>query len=110
MIRSDIIRGHLDAIILRLIMEKDRYGYEISQEISLRTNNGFQIKEATLYAAFQRLEKKNVIESYFGDVSHGGKRKYYRITLLGKAYYKEIQSEWEELKSIMNLFMEEESQ
>lgn len=58
MVRSDIIRGHLDSIILRLISEKDRYGYEISQEISLRTNNRFQIKEATLYAIFQRLEKK----------------------------------------------------
>ena len=39
MISSDIIRGHLDAIILRLIIEKDRYGYEISKEISKRTNN-----------------------------------------------------------------------
>lgn len=62
MVRSDIIRGHLDAIILRLISEKDRYGYEISQEISLRTNNRFQIKEATLYAVFQRLEKKKLLK------------------------------------------------
>lgn len=62
MVRSDIIRGHLDSIILRLILEKDRYGYEISQEISLRTNNRFQIKEATLYAVFQRLEKENLLK------------------------------------------------
>lgn len=62
MVRSDIIRGHLDSIILRLISEKDRYGYEISQEISLRTNNRFQIKEATLYAVFQRLEKKKLLK------------------------------------------------
>ncbi|MDP4193367.1 MAG: PadR family transcriptional regulator, partial [Bacteroidota bacterium] len=69
MINSDAIRGHLDAIILRLISEKDRYGYEISKEISSRTNDEFQIKEATLYAVFQRLEKKQLIESYLGDVS-----------------------------------------
>ena len=72
MVRSDIIRGHLDSIILRLISEKDRYGYEISQEISLRTNNRFQIKEATLYAVFN-VSKKEIIEAYYGDVSHGGK-------------------------------------
>ncbi|MEK4760130.1 PadR family transcriptional regulator [Viridibacillus sp. FSL E2-0187] len=106
MVRSDIIRGHLDSIILRLILEKDRYGYEISQEISLRTDNRFQIKEATLYAVFQRLEKKELIEAYYGDVSHGGKRKYYRITSLGKAYLKELVSEWTEVKEIINLFME----
>lgn len=106
MVRSDIIRGHLDSIILQLISEKDRYGYEISQEISLRTNNRFQIKEATLYAVFQRLEKKEIIEAYYGDVSHGGKRKYYRITSLGKAYLNELAKEWSEVKEIIDLFME----
>ncbi|MFB6467453.1 PadR family transcriptional regulator [Cytobacillus sp. Hz8] len=106
MIRSDIIRGHLDSIILRLILEEDRYGYEISKEISVRTDNRFQIKEATLYAVFQRLEKKELIESYFGDISHGGKRKYYRITPLGKAYLKEMVEEWQETKAIIDLFME----
>ncbi|AHN23827.1 MULTISPECIES: PadR family transcriptional regulator [Lysinibacillus] len=107
MVRSDIIRGHLDSIILRLILEKDRYGYEISQEISNRTKNRFQIKEATLYAVFQRLEKKEVIEAYYGDVSHGGKRKYYRITSLGKAYLSELVKEWAEVKEIIDLFMED---
>lgn len=106
MIRSDIIRGHLDSMILRLILEKDRYGYEISREISSRTENRFQIKEATLYAVFQRLEKKELIESYFGNVSQGGKRKYYRITSLGKAYLTEMVREWKETKEIIDLFME----
>ncbi|MFD2679177.1 PadR family transcriptional regulator [Bacillus seohaeanensis] len=106
MVRSDIIRGHLDSIILRLILEEDRYGYEISKEISLRTDNRFQIKEATLYAVFQRLEKRELIESYLGSVSQGGKRKYYRITTLGKAYLREMVSEWKEIKEIIDLFLE----
>jgi PadR family transcriptional regulator PadR len=106
LISSDIIRGHLDSIILRLIYEKDRYGYEISKEISLRTKDQFQIKEASLYAVFQRLEKRGIIESYFGDVSHGGKRRYYRITSLGRAYFKEQISEWQETKEIIDIFME----
>ncbi|GAB2555305.1 PadR family transcriptional regulator [Gracilibacillus alcaliphilus] len=106
MIKSDIIRGHLEPIILRLIYENDQYGYEISKQISLRTDNRFQIKEATLYAVFQRLEKKDLIESYYGSVSHGRKRKYYRITTLGKAYLKESAREWQETKEIIDLFME----
>ena len=107
MISSDIIRGHLDAIILRLIFEKDRYGYEISKEIFARTNEQFQIKEATLYAVFQRLEKKELIESYFGDISLGGKRRYYRITKLGKAFLKEEMEEWLTTRAIIDLFMNE---
>lgn len=58
MIRSDIIRGHLESIILRLIYENDQYGYEISKQISLRTESRFQIKEATLYAVFSVLKER----------------------------------------------------
>ena len=106
MIRSDLIRGHLDAIILRLNYEEDRYGYEISKKSASGPTSGFQIKEATLYAVFQRLERKELIESYLGDISHGGKRRYYKITKLGKAYLKETVEEWNEIKEIVNIFME----
>lgn len=108
MISSDIIRGHLDAIILKLIIEKDRYGYEISKKISERTNNVFQIKEATLYAVFQRLEKNEYIVSYSGKITHGRKRKYYKVTQLGQEYYNEKTIEWRKVKEIVNTFMEEE--
>ncbi len=108
MISSDILRGHLDPIILRLIMEKDRYGYEISKEISSRTEDRFAIKEATLYAVFQRLEKKELITSYEGDVSLGGRRRYYSITPLGRAFFREEVVEWRKTKEIIDIFMETE--
>ncbi len=106
-IRSDILRGHLDSIILRILADNDSYGYEISKEISERTDGRFQIKEATLYAVFQRLEKKGLIQSYYGDRSHGGKRKYYKVTMLGKAYLREMKEEWQEIKEIIDIFLEE---
>lgn len=106
MISSDIIRGHLDAVILKLIIEQDRYGYEISKEISKRTDNAFEIKEATLYAVFQRLEKNECIVSYSGQITHGRKRKYYKVTELGRSYYKEKAEEWKVTKKIINILME----
>lgn len=106
MISSDIIRGHLDAIILRLIYEKDRYGYEISNEIAARAKDQFKIKEATLYAVLQRLVKRELIESYLGDVSFGSRRRYYRITSLGKAYLEEEIRNWHDARDIINIFME----
>ncbi len=107
MISSDIIRGHLEVIILKLIIEEDRYGYEISNCITKRTNDLFNIKEATLYSIVGRLEKKDLIESYVGKKTHGGKRRYYKITTLGKAYYREKLKEWKELKSVLNTLLEE---
>ncbi len=106
LISSDIIRGHLDAIILRLISEKDRYGYEISNEITNRTNGEFKIKEASMYAVFQRLVKKQLIKTYLGDVSLGSRRRYYRITSLGTAYLKEEIRNWYNARAIIDIFME----
>jgi PadR family transcriptional regulator, regulatory protein PadR len=107
MISSDIIRGHLDAIILKLIIEKDRYGYEISKEISSRTNNAFEIKEATLYAVFQRLEKNEFIVSYSGQITHGRKRKYYKVTESGQDYFQDKVKQWQVTKEIIDTLMEE---
>lgn len=108
-ISSDIIRGHLESVILKLIIEKDRYGYEISSEIQQRTQGLFIMKEATLYAMVQRLERKELIESYVGTKSQGRQRRYYRITPLGRAYFKEKIQEWEDLKSIMSMLLEASS-
>lgn len=101
MISSDIIRGHIDTLILKLLMEKDMYGYELANEITSRTKAKFDIKEATLYAVVQRLEGRKLIASYMGEKSHGGKRRYYKITPFGRAYYLEMISEWKLLKEIM---------
>jgi PadR family transcriptional regulator PadR len=101
MISSDAIRGHIDTIILNLLIEKDMYGYELANVIKDKTNNLFNIKEATLYSVLQRLESKELIASYFGEKSHGRKRRYYKITPLGRAYLKEMIEEWKVLKKIM---------
>ncbi|MGD9963957.1 MAG: PadR family transcriptional regulator [Candidatus Izemoplasmatales bacterium] len=101
MINSDVIRGHIETIILKLLSEKDMYGYELVNVIKERTNNLFMIKEATLYAVLQRLEKKELISSYLGEKTYGGKRRYYRVTSLGKAYFKEMLNEWNMLREIM---------
>jgi len=101
MINSDVIRGHIETIILKLLIEKDMYGYELVNLIKNRTNNLFQIKEATLYAGLQRLEKKELISSYLGEKTFGGKRRYYRVTPLGRAYFKEMLEEWNMLRKIM---------
>lgn len=109
MINSNLIRGHLEIVILKLILEKDRYGYEIANCIKERTNDQFAIKEATLYSIVNRLAKNGLITSYFGEKTHGKKRRYYKITVLGKAYYNEKKQEWVELKDVLDTLLEDKS-
>lgn len=62
-IASDIIRGHTDAIILAHLLSGDTYGYEINKSIQSITGNQYELKEATLYTAFRRLEAAGLIVS-----------------------------------------------
>ena len=63
-ISSDVIRGYNDIIILYLLLSKPSYGYEISKQIRVLSEEKYIIKETTLYSAFTRMEKNGFIESF----------------------------------------------
>lgn len=107
-LNKEIIKGHVESIILSLLQEKDLYGYEISKLIRENSKEAFEVKDGTLYVVLKRLEKLGLVISYWGDCkSGGGRRKYFKITEDGVNYLKEKKSEWEFLKSIMNIFLGE---
>ena len=110
-IAGDLIRGHTDAIILARLLRGDSYGYEINKVISTLSNNRFELKEATLYTAFKRLEETGQIMSYWGSEATGARRRYYRITPAGREAYHEQVGVWEATKEIIDrlIAMEEES-
>lgn len=98
-ITSDIIRGHTEAIILAHLLEQDSYGYQINKDIMKKTNNMYELKEATLYSAFRRLEQSGYIRTYWGDETVGARRRYYSITEEGRKAYEAYKKEWEEAKN-----------
>ncbi len=108
-IAGDLIRGHTDAIILARLLRGDSYGYEINKTIATLSSGRFELKEATLYTAFKRLEESGYIASYWGGSGAGARRRYYTITALGREISRKLLAEWEETKEIMDklLVMEE---
>jgi DNA-binding PadR family transcriptional regulator len=101
-ITSDIIRGHTDTIILSHLVNHDSYGYEINKAIQEKTDGEYELKEATLYTAFRRLEQAGYISSYWGDESTGARRRYYSITNLGREIYKQNKEDWNKTKQIID--------
>jgi PadR family transcriptional regulator PadR len=99
---SDLLRGHTDTMILKLLISGDKYGYEISKLIQANSNGEYELKEATMYSSLKRLESDGRITSYWGDETQGGRRKYYRITDIGQATYLENKRNWEYAKSILD--------
>jgi len=91
-------------------MAGDNYGYEINKSIQQKTGGQYELKEATLYTAFRRLESVGHISSYWGDETTGARRRYYRITDSGREAYKSLISEWDRVsKMIVKLIEAEEN-
>lgn len=101
-ISTDLIRGNTTTIILNILRQGDSYGYEIYKKIIALSDNQYELKEATLYTAFRRLEKDELIVSYWGDESQGGRRKYYRMTELGQQHYFQQRSEWDFARKVLD--------
>jgi len=101
-ISSDLVRGHIDTMILRVLMDGDNYGYEIIKSISQNSEEKYELKEPSLYTSLKRLEKLKYVESYWGNESQGGRRKYYKITNTGKEFYANALSAWETARDIID--------
>ena len=102
---AEIIRGFTDAIILNILQEEDSYGYKISRKIIEKTENKMDIKDATIYLAFKRMEKDNLITSYWSDNENSARRKYYKITDEGKKYLETKKKEWKNNRFILDTLL-----
>jgi len=89
-----LIQGSLAMLILRLLEEKDMYGYEMIDTLRGRSNHVFELKAGSLYPLLHSLEEKNYVTSYEDD-SSGKTRKYYHLSGEGKRFLKEKKEEWE---------------
>lgn len=105
-ITADIIRGHTETIILASLMEHDSYGYQINKDILRKTKNRYELKEATLYTAFRRLEQAGYITTYWGDETAGARRRYYSITQEGRKACQRGLLEWKEAKAVIDKLLE----
>jgi len=101
-ISSDVIRGHIDTMILRLLRDGDKYGYEICKLILAKSQGEYELKEASMYSSLKRMENEGKITAYWGDETQGGRRKYYRITDAGRSAYADLRSNWEHTKTILD--------
>lgn len=99
---SDVLRAHIDMIVLARLEKEDCYGYRINRDIQSKTPPQYELKEATLYSAFRRLEKEGLIRSYWGDEEAGARRRYYSITDAGKEALAEARTSWQDVKKVVD--------
>lgn len=101
-INSDLIRGHIDTIILKALQNGDRYGYDIIKEIEHKSDGQYVIKQPTLYSCLKRLEVQGFVKSYWGSKSIGGRKKYFTLTDMGRELFIRNKNDWDYSRNIIN--------
>lgn len=104
---ADILRGYTDSIILRQLADGDSYGYQINKRVAEISAGSFELKEATLYTAFRRLENAGCIRSYWGDEMSGARRRYYSLTDTGREKLRQDCEAWQETRLLIDQLLEE---
>lgn len=94
-IEKSLVSGSMTMLILRLLEEKDMYGYEMIEALREKSQNVFELKAGTLYPLLHGLEEKNFVLSYEQEAT-GKVRKYYRLTAEGSRRLAEKKAEWQE--------------
>lgn len=97
---AQLKKGVLEMCILYRILQEDLYGYDIMKYMGEFFPD---VDESTFYAILRRLNKEGLTESYYGEVSNGPKRKYYKICEKGKLSLEKSINDWKELKKIISL-------
>lgn len=93
-----LMSGSMTMLLLRLLAEKDMYGYEMIDTLRKKSCNVFELKAGTLYPLLHGLEEKGLLRVY--EQEYAGKtRKYYSITKEGRGLLETKKAEWNEYQA-----------
>ena len=93
-VNKGLLGGSTPLLLLSLLSEQDRYGYEIIRILAERSDQTFSFKEGTLYPILHKLEKDGNVRSYLME-NEGRQRRYYAITERGAKQLAEEKHQWE---------------
>lgn len=96
-----LMSGSMTMLLLKLLEERDMYGYEMIDALRKKSNNVFELKAGTLYPLLHGMEAKGLLTS--SEQEYAGKvRKYYGITKEGKNLLEKKSSEWKEYQTAVS--------
>ena len=87
---TQLKKGVLELCVLQLLLDKDRYGYELVAMIS----TSVEISEGTIYPLLRRLKNDGFVSTYLEESSEGPPRKYYRLSQTGEETRAALLADW----------------
>ena len=105
-VKSDLLQGTLDLLILKIVALGPVHGYGISQRIQQISKDVLQVQQGSLYPALQRLEKRRWLKSEWGESDNGRQAKFYSLSPEGRRQLKLEQSQWQRLAGAVGLILQ----
>jgi PadR family transcriptional regulator PadR len=91
--RADVLKGHLDMLLLAIVEDGPFHGYAVIEELRQRTDGAIDLPEGTIYPALHRLERAGLLTSSWSQVN-GRRRRSYSLTPIGRKAAREKRREW----------------
>lgn len=100
-VERELLRGAGPVTVLRLLSQREMYGYELVQTLARRTDGVLAMGQSTLYPLLYGLEAKGLVRGAWRTIPSGRRRKYYSVTAKGIAHLKAHQAQWRRLVTAM---------
>ena len=99
--RPDVLRGHLDGMVLSVIEGEPLHGYAVMEALQQRSGGTLDLPTGTLYPALRRLERAGFLHSEWSTVG-GRRRRTYRLTATGKRMLDDERTEWRTFAAVVD--------
>ena len=93
--RRELLKGNTEILILSMLAEDLKYGYQLVREMTSRSRGYFHLKQGTLYPALHKMEREGYVESMWIASPGHQTRRYYKITARGVERLRSMIREWD---------------
>ncbi len=94
-VKSDLLQGTLDMLVLKILSLEPLHGWGISERIQQMSADVFQVNQGSLYPALQRLKRKGWVASEWRVTENNRRARYYALTALGRKQLATERQAWE---------------
>jgi transcriptional regulator len=103
--RTELLKGTLDMLILKVVAFGPIHGYAISQRIQQISRDFFQVPEGSLYPALHRLEDRGWLQAKWEETETGREAKFYTLTRTGRKRLSAEMINWERMSEAVALIL-----
>jgi PadR family transcriptional regulator, regulatory protein PadR len=100
-LRKQTLDGNIETMLLAVLWDGPSYGYQIVQDLNNRAGGLLELGEGTVYPVLHRIERRGLIKGYWQTADNRRKRKYYRLTPLGRQALEENRQQFQGLVQVM---------